>query len=249
MSRGRSENRDKAFRMWEKSGRTLPLVEIAKRLGIASSLVRKWKHEDAWEARPSRKRGGQPGNTNAVGNKGGAAPPGNSNAWKNGNYESMWMSQIAAEHKLQLMKMETDPREILLNEVRLLEFREYMLMKNMKDIEAGEDRLSIERKYQFYEEDDVEAGGAEMLRFVNDVPEFQPVKVVKKQIVEEKTKEPQKMERILQIHGALTAVQGRKLRCIALLDQFDRNELTTDELRLKVERMQLEVNKLRSEAW
>lgn len=248
MSRGRSENRDKAFRMWEKSGRTLPLVDIAKRLGIASSLVRKWKHEDAWEARPSRKRGGQPGNTNAVGNKGGAAPPGNSNAWKNGNYESMWMSQVAAEHKLQLMKMETDPRQILLNEIALLEYREFLMMKNMKDIEEGKDRLSIERKYQFFEEP-AEDGGAEKLRFVNGVPQFTPVKVVTKQIVEEKTKEPQQLERILQIHNALTAVQGRKMRCVALLDQFDRNELTTEELRLKVEKIQLEVNKLRAEAW
>lgn len=247
MSRGRSEKRDKAFQMWERSGRTLPLVEIAKRLEISSSLVRKWKHEDAWEARPSRKRGGQPGNKNAVGNNGGA-PPGNKNGWKNGNYESMWMSQIALEHKLKLMKMETDPREMLLNEIMLLDYREYMMMKNMKDIEEGKDRLSVERKYQFFEED-AEAGGAEMLRFVDGVPQFKPVKAISKQIVEEKTKEPHQLERILQIHNALTQVQGRKMRCITLLDQFDRNELTTEELRLKIERMQLEVNKLRSEAW
>ncbi|WP_157794125.1 phage terminase small subunit [Paenibacillus donghaensis] len=248
MSRGRSENRDKAFQMWEKSGRTLPLVEIAKQLGVSASLVRKWKYEDAWEARPSRKRGGQPGNKNAVGNKGGGAPPGNKNGWRNGNYESMWMSQISVEHKLQLMKMETDPRQILLNEIMLLEHREYMMMKNMKDIEEGKDRLSIERKYQFFEEEAAE-GDAESLRFVEGVPQFKPVKVVSKQIVEEKTKEPQQLERILQIHNALTAVQGRKMRCIALLDQFDRNELTNEELRLKIERMQLEVNKLRTEAW
>ncbi|MDP4095461.1 phage terminase small subunit [Paenibacillus sp. P96] len=249
MSRGRSENRDKAFNLWEKSGRVMPLVDIAKRLGVSASLVRKWKHEDAWEARPRRKRGGQLGNQNAAGNKGGGAPPGNKNGWKHGMYESMWMSQIAAEHKLKLMQMETDPRQILINEIALLEYREFMLMKNMNEIEAGLDRISIERKYQFFEEDDADAGGAETLRFVDGVPQFKPVKVVQKQIVEEKTKEPQKLERILQIHNAITAVQGRKMRCVTMLDQFDRNELTTGELKLKVERMQLEVNKLRSEAW
>lgn len=249
MSRGRSENRDKAFKLWEKSGRVIPLVEIAKQLGVKAALIRKWKFEDAWDARPSRKRGGQPGNTNAIGNKGGAAPPGNKNGWKNGNYESMWMSQIAAEHKMQLMKMETDPREILLNEIALLEYREFLMMKNMKDIEEGKDRISIERRYQFFEEDEVGADATETLQFVDGVPQFKSVKVATKQIVEEKTKEPQKLERILQIHNALTAVQGRKMRCVALLDQFDRNELTNEELRLKVERMQLEVNKLRSEAW
>ncbi|WP_162939073.1 phage terminase small subunit [Paenibacillus lautus] len=249
MSRGRSEKRDKAFSLWEKSNRTMPLVDIAKRLEVSASLVRKWKHEDAWEARPRRKRGGQPGNTNAVGNKGGGAPPGNKNGWKHGMYESMWMSQIAAEHKLKLMQMETDPRQILVNEIALLEYREFMLMKNMNEIEAGHDRLSIERRYHFNEVDDPEAEGAETLHFVDGVPQFKPVKTVQKQIVEEKTKEPQKLERMLQIHSALTAVQGRKMRCVTMLDQFDRNELTTEELQLKVERMQLEVNKLKSEAW
>lgn len=161
----------------------------------------------------------------------------------------MWMSQIAAEHKFKLMKMETDPREILVNEIALLEYREFLLMKNMKDIESGEDRLSIERRYEFYEEEDGEASGAETLKFIDGVPKFEPVTVQRKQLVEEKTKEPQKLERILQIHNALTAVQGRKMRCIALLDQFDKNELTNDELKLRIERMQLEVNRLKAEAW
>ncbi|MNI92359.1 hypothetical protein D3C73_1501390 [compost metagenome] len=67
--------------------------------------------------------------------------------------------------------------------------------------------------------------------------------------VETVTKTPQMLERLLAIEGQLSNVQGRKLKCIALLDQFDRNELTTAELQLKVERMQLEVNKLRTEAW
>ncbi len=35
----------------------------------------------------SKKRGGQPRNKNAVGNRGGGAPLGNKNAWRHGAYE------------------------------------------------------------------------------------------------------------------------------------------------------------------
>lgn len=248
MSRGRSEKRDKAFRMWEKSGRTMPLVEIAKKLEVTDSLIRKWKHEDAWEARPSRNRGGQPGNKNAEGNKGGGAPPGNKNGWKHGMYESMWMSEIAAEHKMKLMTMETDPRQILVNEVSLLEYREYRLMRYSREIEQGWDSTITQSKKERFKK---------VVEDFGDTPSFDAngfleveLKLEHEMIeVETVTKTPQMLERLLAIEGQLSNVQGRKLKCIALLDQFDRNELTTAELQLKVERMQLEVNKLRTEAW
>lgn len=244
MSRKRSELRDKAYSMWERSGRKLQPAEIAKRLGISASMVRKWKHLDAWEAKPSRNRGGQPGNKNAVGNKGGAAPPGNSNAWKNGDYESMWMSQIAVEHKLKLMKMETDPRQILLNEITLLEYREFKMMRYINLIENGWDDKQVEEKYEIYREQT-----GERLEFEDGMPKMVPVLTQREQLIEKKLKAPNKLERILSIENGLTAVQGRKIKCIALLDQFDRNEMTDEELRLKIQRMQLEVNKLREEAW
>lgn len=248
MSRQRSENRDKAFRMWERSGRTLTPTQIAKRLGISSSLVRKWKHLDAWEARPSRKRGGQPGNKNAVGNSGGGAPPGNKNAWKNGNYESMWLSEIAAEHKLRLMNMETDPRQILVNEITLLEYREFRMMRYINMIEQGWDASSVTSKSERFKK---------IVEGIGDVPTFddegnlQTDRRVEYSMIETErtTKTSQKLERILAIENALSTIQGRKTKCIALLDQFDRNELTTEELQVRIQRMQLEVNKLKAEAW
>lgn len=210
--------------MWERSGRTLKPVEIAKRLGISNVQVRKWKHEDAWEARPRRKRGGQLGNQNAAGNKGGGAPPENKNAWKTGAYASMWLSQVAAEHRLKLMQMETDPRKNLLNEISLLEYREFKMMELINKIEQGWDGKQTEETY-VTEKDEQEV------------------------LTERKVKKPLMLERLLSIENALSTIQGRKLKCIALLDQFDRNELTTEELRVRIQRMQLEVNKLKTEAW
>jgi uncharacterized protein YjcR len=248
VSRRRSELRDSAYQMWDKSGRMMPLVEIAKKLGVSDVLVRKWKYEDALEARPSRKRGGQPGNHNAVGNKGGGAPPGNKNGWKNGKYETMWMSEVAIDHRLKLMKMETDPREILVNEITLLEYREFRLMRYINMIEDGWDASSTASKKGRFEN---------IVEGIGNVPTFDEdgVLVTDRRVertmeeIEHITKTPQKLERLLAIENTLSTVQGRKMRCVALLDQFDRNELTDKELQLKIDRMQLEVNKLKAEAW
>lgn len=57
----------------------MPLIEVADKVGVSPSQIRKWKFEDNWDEEPDkRSRGGQPGNKNAVGNNGGA-PLGNKN--------------------------------------------------------------------------------------------------------------------------------------------------------------------------
>lgn len=160
----------------------------------------------------------------------------------------MWMSEIAVDHKLKLMKMETDPRQILVNEISLLEYREYRLMSYIRKIEDGWDDSEVKSKQERF---------ANIVEGIGDMPTFddegnlQTDRRVeyKMEVTEIVTKTPQKLESLLAIENALSTVQGRKLRCIALLDQFDRNELTNEELALKVERMKLEVNKLKAEAW
>ena len=157
------------------------------------------------------------------------------------------MSQIAIEHKLKLMKTETNPRQILVNEIFLLEYREFKLMGYIKQIEEGWDASSVSSKMERFKKTVEDMGDTPA--FVDGFLQVE-LKVDYEMIETETiTKTPQKLERLLAIENALSTVQGRKLRCIALLDQFDRNELTDEELRLKVERMQLEVNKLRAEAW
>lgn len=43
MPRPRDPRRDKAFRLWEESGGSKKLKDIAEQLGITSSTIRKWK--------------------------------------------------------------------------------------------------------------------------------------------------------------------------------------------------------------
>ncbi|URJ50719.1 phage terminase small subunit [Paenibacillus polymyxa] len=86
MSKERSTNRKKALRIWLDSGRSIKLKDIALKLGVSDSSIRKWKSLDKWDEVPEkRKRGGQTGNRNAKGNKGGAGgPPGNDKAVTHG---------------------------------------------------------------------------------------------------------------------------------------------------------------------
>lgn len=244
MSRPRSENRNKAYNLWERSGRTLQPSHIAKRLGVSAGLVRKWKHVDAWEARPMRKRGGQPGNQNALGNKGGA-PIGNNNGWKNGNYSGMWVSEVSAEDRLMLMKAEIDPRSILVNEIVLLEYREMRMMRYIKLIESDWDEAAVEDKHLLTSD----KGGNLSDQIDGEIIDISEPTTERLKLVERKIKKGPKLERLLAIEGQLSNVQSRRMRCVMLLDQFDRNELTDEELRLRIERMQLEVNKIKSEAW
>ena len=107
MARQRSPNRDKAFEIWEASGRTVMLKDIAAQLGVSESQIRKWKNQDQWEkvtlpkkkSNVTKKVGAPKGNKNAVGNKGGSAPEGNINAVKHGAYQTIYAAYLPEEER------------------------------------------------------------------------------------------------------------------------------------------------------
>jgi uncharacterized protein YjcR len=98
----------------------MKLTEIAEDLGISAALVRKWKFLDAWDDIPiKRKRGGQPGNKNSVGNSGGpGGPEGNDHAMKHGYY-----AKYLPEAVLQIVQEihDSDPLELIWNNIILLQ--------------------------------------------------------------------------------------------------------------------------------
>lgn len=111
MPRPRDPRRDKAFRLWEESGRSKKLKDIAEQLNVTSSTVRKWKANDKWEEKikgsaPKSKgsallrRGAPKGNKNAKGNKGGRAPLGNKNTLGNKGGAALLRNQNAVTHGL-----------------------------------------------------------------------------------------------------------------------------------------------------
>lgn len=121
MPRARDPNRDKAFEIYKQYGGRIDLVEIASQLNLSPGTIRGWKSKDKWESllngtlqknteRSKRKRGGQPGNTNASG-----GPPGNKKAEKYG-----FFSKYLPEETVSIIQeMPENPLDILWDQIQI----------------------------------------------------------------------------------------------------------------------------------
>lgn len=155
MGRARNPARDKAYNLWAESDGKAQIKDIAATLGVPDSRVRKWKSEDKWEQKikeqskkersekPLRKKGAQPGNKNAVGNKGGG-PVGNQKALKHGGYSSIYWDTLSDEEKKMLEEEQLDEEAQLIRQIDLFTIREIHLMKALKKYEDLE--FAVDRK-------------------------------------------------------------------------------------------------------
>ncbi|MDV9963395.1 phage terminase small subunit [Clostridioides difficile] len=121
MPRARDPNRDKAFQIYKQHNGKIDLVEIASQLNLSPGTIRGWKSKDKWESilngtlqkdmeRSKRKRGGQPGNTNASG-----GPPGNKKAEKYG-----FFSKYLPEETVSIIQeMPENPLDILWDQIQI----------------------------------------------------------------------------------------------------------------------------------
>lgn len=105
MPRGRSPNRDKAYEIYRQHGGKITNREIANLLDEDEKVIAVWKSRDKWNVVQqskkrctTKKKGGQPGNQNAVGH-GGTGPPGNKNAVKHGAYETVYLEALPEEER------------------------------------------------------------------------------------------------------------------------------------------------------
>lgn len=146
MARPRSPERDKAMKIWLDSNGTKPLVDIAKELNVPASRIRKWKSQDKWQNKLKRSaplsNGNAPfeslkNNKNAVGNSGGAAPPGNKNAVTTGQYETIMLDDLSEDEKKIFEGVTDDPLISINTEIRQLKVRQYRITKRIKDVVAG----------------------------------------------------------------------------------------------------------------
>lgn len=122
MPRARSPKRDEAYQLWLTSEGKKKLKDIAAELGVSETQVRKWKNQDKWNGNVTnqvkgnvtkRKRGGQPGNKNAVGH---GAPKGNQNAVKHGLF-SRYLPEDTREIFFSLDS--EDPLDLLWDQIKL----------------------------------------------------------------------------------------------------------------------------------
>lgn len=96
------------------------LIEIANKLNLPEGTVRRWKSTHKWESersennseRSAKKKGGQPGNRNAIE---GGAPEKNKNAEKYG-----FFSKYLPEETISIMQeMPTNPLDILWHQIQI----------------------------------------------------------------------------------------------------------------------------------
>lgn len=204
------------------------LIEISAALDVPEGTVRSWKNRYGWanatlqkpKRNVARKRGGQPGNKNAVGH-GGTGPPGNKNAVTTGEFETLLFDCLEPEEKKLADAVPADKEQLLLQEIRLLTVREYRMLHRIEDLQKTED----------YYDNGEPAGGMTMVSrksgiekdHETDLKEFHG-----------------KLGQIQSIEDALTRVQARKQRAIESLHKFG-----FDDARLEIELAKVELASLK----
>lgn len=149
MPRTPSLKRDKAEELFRKG---MKLAEIAKKLGIPEGTVRSWKNRGKWggidgkkkqcnvainEAGSNatlhkKKRGGQPGNKNAKGSSGGAAPPRNKNAEKHGAFSKFYWDSVDDDERSMIEAMDDDEEAHFIRQIQVFSIRERRFMQRIK---------------------------------------------------------------------------------------------------------------------
>ncbi|MEG7335495.1 phage terminase small subunit [Bacillus sp. 0102A] len=270
MPRPRDPRRDEAFRLWEESGGSKKLKDIAEELGVTSSTVRKWKANDRWEEKmngsaPKSKgsapfRQGAPkgnqnakgnkggkapsGNQNAKGNKGGAAPKGNKNSLRTGEYESILFDFMDDTEKELFGQIETDPLYQIELTIRELYLKERRMMMPIMQIENGLNETQRRVLQQ--------------LRKVKDIVPTKDQKTgeVKHQALlnerlvvteVEEVSEPS-IDKILRLEEAMTRVTEKRLKAIRqkhdMTRSMDEHELKLHGIYLTNETKQAELERL-----
>ncbi|MEC1270525.1 phage terminase small subunit [Bacillus vallismortis] len=274
MPRPRDPKRDEAFRLWEESGGTHLLKDIAEELGCSPSLIRKWKNQDHWEEklngnvtkqndkpngnvtkRPGAPKGNKnakgnkggkapPGNQNAKGNKGGAAPKGNKNSVRTGEYESILFDFMDDTEKELFGQIETDPLYQIDLTIRELSLRERRMMQRISCIESGLNETQRRVLQQ--------------LRKVKDIvpTKDQKTGLVKHQALMnerlvvteiEEVSEPS-IDKILRLEEAMTRVTDKRLKAIRqkhdMTRSMDEQELKLRGIYLTNETKQAELERL-----
>ena len=141
MPKQRSPDSYKAEEMYKQG---MKLVEIASQLNVSEGTVRSWKNRYNFDGKSTatlqknnrnvakKKRGGQPGNKNAVGH---GAPKGNQNATKHG----LFSRYLPADTREIFFSLDSvDPLDLLWDQIKLaytaiMRAQQIMHVKNQED--------------------------------------------------------------------------------------------------------------------
>ncbi len=232
MARARNPQSIEAEQMHKKG---MPLVDIAAKLGVPASTVRRWKSDHDWDGtkgksskknkpsarndKPSaRKPPGAPkGNKNAIGHGG---IPGNKNAEKHGGYSAIFFDTLEEDEHEMVSGMDFDGEQLLLDEIALLTVRERRIMQSInkyRNTKGGQAVARIERfedKREFDSPEDKELYEERQREKIENGDKL-PGRSVRLSTETEAT-----YDIIQRLEEALTRCQAQKQRCIDSLNRL-----------------------------
>lgn len=225
----RSPNRDKAKAIFLEKMGNVKLQDLAAEVGCSYNQLRKWKSADNWAAaleqkKPKKRRGGQPGNSNAKGNVGGpGAPPRNTNAETHGAYSKIYMDSLTPEQQKFVNAMPGGAIDNLYEELAQLRLREADLTAKLaRYASAPDDALYVDSVMDMQVPASKSAGADSTKLAMKNIIKASPFK------------------RSMVIQEALNKVQGRIATVLAALRQHE-----VDESRMELERQRLELMRIR----
>lgn len=222
--------RDQAFEDY-KDG--MKYKQIAEKYGVSLSTVKSWAarywkkegcNQEDKKLQPRKKkvatRGAQVGNKNAVGH-GGTGPPGNKNAVKTGEFETLLFDTLESDEKRLISSMPHDKEQLILQEIQLLTVRERRMLQRIENIKISAELI----------ENEDSIGNMSLVKIQSGIEKGE----------ETHLKEYQgKLGQIQAVEEALTRVQARKQKAIDSLHRFG-----FDDARLEVELLKLDLATLK----
>jgi len=233
MARPRNPKRDEAFQMWLESKGQMLLKDIAEQLELSDTQIRKWKNQDKWDDHlkgnvtksngnvTKRSRGAPTGNSNA---KGHGAPKQNQNAITHG-----FFAKFLPEETLEIMEAmnELSPADLIWDQIQI-QYAAIIRAQRIMHVESKDEMIKElkKAKYEYYPRSKEDGGGVE------------------KAVTEEEYEFQFAWERQAQLLTAQSRAIG-ELR--SSIRQFVEMADADDERRLKLEQMQLGINKTKLE--
>lgn len=169
------------------------------------------------------------GNKNALGNDGGA-PNRNTNAVKTGEYQTLWLEYLTEEEQNQYQGISVDKLEQLDEDIRLLTWRENLMMKRIHKLKDGVDNVEIDT----VEEACVKVKPVEVYDEKAGRMIVKNTTTREMQVTEVRKKEKSMLTEILRIEEALTRVQDKKAKLIQT-----KHKIEIDHERLILERIRV----------
>ncbi|MET4565178.1 phage terminase small subunit [Bacillus subtilis] len=206
--------------------------DLAEKYGVSVNTIKSWKQRHGWERKKGApieksvhtKKGGQPGNKNAVGNNGGA-PQKNQNAVTHG-----FFSKFLPEETLEIMEeiQERSPADMIWDQIQI-QYAAIIRAQPIMFVQDKDDLVKEQKKAKYVYQPQEDEDGNEYFE---------------KSIAEEELEIQFAWDR----HATFLNAQSRAMGELrSLIKQFVLLAHEEDERRLKLEQMRLNIEKVKKD--